>query len=212
MGAFEEAKEWLVESVGMWWPDGDEHKLRQAADAWRTYADAVDDVRAASNRKAAALIHNNKGEAIEAFDAFWHRYQHGDKGWLQDLEGSARDMADGCDKLADAIADAKDTIDTQLWISAAAIAAGIALTALTGGLAAGAAVTATTLMIDTAAAAGVALSTTAARIGAGVLVGAFFGGVESVSLNLAVVQPLQMGTGLQKDGFRFDLANQALVL
>ncbi|MBN3929858.1 hypothetical protein IQ279_09430 [Streptomyces verrucosisporus] len=35
MGAFEEAEEWLVESLGMWWPDADEGKLLDAATAWR---------------------------------------------------------------------------------------------------------------------------------------------------------------------------------
>ncbi|MEV6398028.1 hypothetical protein AB0M39_25185 [Streptomyces sp. NPDC051907] len=208
MGAFEEAKEWLVESMGMWWPDGDEAKLRKAATAWRNYADAVKNVRIATNTNATTLIHNNKGEAIEAFDEFWRRYSNGEKGWLQDLEGSARQMAQALEDLADDIEDVKDKIDTQLAISAGVIVAGIGLAFFTAGLAAGAAATAAATIVEFAAGMGVVISTTAARIAATALVGAVFGGVESVTVDLAVAQPLQIATGNQ-DGYSLELASQA---
>ncbi|MDJ0369460.1 hypothetical protein QMK19_07180 [Streptomyces sp. H10-C2] len=209
MGAFEEAKEWLVETMGMWWPDGDEGKLRQAATAWRTYADAVGDVRAATNSSAGTLIHHNKGEAIDAFDGFWRRYSGGGKGWLEDQEAAARQMAKALDDLADEIADVKDKIDTQLEISAVVIAAGIGLAFFTAGLAAGAAATAAAAMVDFAASMGMVVGTTAARIAAGALVGVVFGGVESVTVNLAVAQPLQIAAGTQ-NGFQLDQVDHAL--
>lgn len=55
---------------------------------------------------------------------------------------------------------------------------------------------------------GVAVSTTVAEIAAGTLVAAAFGGVESVSIDLAVAQPLKIATGMQK-GFSLDEINAA---
>ncbi len=46
-------------------------KLRSAATASRTFADAVDDVRGPVNQSASSIIHNNTGESIEAFDKLW---------------------------------------------------------------------------------------------------------------------------------------------
>jgi len=208
MGAFEEAKEWLVESMGMWWPDADEGKLRDAAGAWRDFADAVVDVRQVTNGKASALIENNEGEAIDAFEIFWHRYCQGGGGWLNDLEQAARDLAKALDDFADEVEDVKDKIDTQIAISAATIAAGIGLAVATAGAASGAAVAAATAIIRFAASLGVAVSTTAARITATTLVGAAFGGVESVAVNLAVAQPMRIHAGLQ-DGLELNQLGSA---
>lgn len=208
MGAFEEAKEWLVESVGMWWPDADEGKLRDAATAWRDFADAVQDVRQATNGKAGPLIENNSGEAIDAFEVFWHRYCHGGRGWLNDLEQAARDLATALDDFANDIEDVKDEIDTHIAISAATIAAGIGLAVVTAGAASGAAVAAAATITRLAASLGVAVSTTAARIAATTLTGAAFGGVESVAVNLAVAQPMRIHAGLQ-DGFNLSQAQEA---
>jgi hypothetical protein len=40
----DEAKHILMK-MGLWWPDADSGKLRDAADAWRVFAKAVDDAR-----------------------------------------------------------------------------------------------------------------------------------------------------------------------
>lgn len=165
MGAFEEAKEWLVESLGMWWPGADEGKLRDAA-AWRDFADAVADVRQATNGKAGALIENNRGEAIEAFEVFWHRYCQGCQGRLNDLEQAARDLTTGLEDFADEIEDVKNKIDNQIAISAVTIAAGIGLAFFTAGAASGAAGAAATAIVRFAASLGVAVSGTAAHTAA----------------------------------------------
>jgi hypothetical protein len=83
----DEAKKILMK-MGLWWPDADTGKLRDAADAWRTFADAVDDVRGPANSAAMSIIHHNKGEAVETFEKFWGRYAKGkNAGWLKRSAG-----------------------------------------------------------------------------------------------------------------------------
>ncbi|MDX6361376.1 MAG: hypothetical protein QOC85_379 [Streptomyces sp.] len=204
----DEAKKILLK-LGLWWPDADADKLREAATAWRTFAGSVDDVRAPVHRTASSIIHHNSGESIEAFEKFWNRYAKGkDSGWLSDLADSAREMAKALEKFADAIDDAVHKLWTQIAIDAAVIAGGVALAFFTAGLASGAAVAAADVIIELGAGLGVAVSTTVAEIAAGTLVAAAFGGVESVTVDLAVAQPLKMVTGLQQ-GLSLDEINQA---
>ncbi|HZG03212.1 MAG TPA: hypothetical protein VE546_06540, partial [Streptomyces sp.] len=148
------------------------------------------------------------GEAIDAFEIFWHRYCQGGGGWLNDLEQAARDLAKALDDFADEVEDVKDKIDTQIAISAATIAAGIGLAVATAGAASGAAVAAAATITELAASLGVAISTTAARIAATTLVGAAFGGIESVAVDLAVAQPMRIHAGLQ-DGLDLAHAQEA---
>ena len=208
MSVEDEARKILLH-LGLWWPEADSGKLRSAATARRTFADAVDDVRGPVNQSASSIIHNNTGESIEAFEKFWGRYaKDKDTGWLSDLAGSGRQMATALEKFADAIDDAINKLWTQIGIDAAVIAGGVALAFFTAGLASGAAVAAADLVIEFGAGLGVAVSTTIAEIAAGTLVAATFGGIESVTVDLAVAQPLKMATGLQQ-GFSLDEVNQA---
>jgi YD repeat-containing protein len=204
----DEARKILLH-LGLWWPEADSEKLREAATAWRTFAGAVDDLRAPVHRSASSVIHHNTGESIEAFGKFWGRYaKDKDGGWLSDLADSGREMAKALDKFADAIDDAINKLWTQIGIDAAVIAGGVALAFFTAGLASGAAVAAADAIIEFGAGMSVAVSTTVAEIAAGTLVAASFGGIESVTVDLAVAQPLKMATGLQH-GFSLDEVNQA---
>ncbi|XUL85320.1 DUF6531 domain-containing protein [Streptomyces galilaeus] len=211
MSVEDEARKILLH-LGLWWPEADSGKLRSAATAWRTFADAVDDLRGPVQQSASSIIHNNTGESIEAFDKFWGRYAQNskgkDSGWLKDLADSGREMATALEKFADAIDDAINKLWTQIGIDAAVIAGGVALAFFTAGLASGAAVAAADLVIEFGAGLGVAVSTTIAEIAGGTLVAAAFGGVESVTVDLAVAQPLKIATGLQQ-GFSLDEVNQA---
>ncbi|MBN0046996.1 RHS repeat protein [Streptomyces actuosus] len=204
----DEARHILLK-LGLWWPEADSGKLRDAANAWRAFAGSVDDVRSPVHRSASSVVHNNTGESIEAFEKFWSRYatDH-DDGWLKDLADSAREMAKALEKFADAIDDAINKLWTQIGIDAAVIAGGVALAFFTAGLASGAAAVAAEAVVEFGATLGVAVSTTIAEIAAGALVAAAFGGVESVTVDLAVAQPLKMATGLQH-GFSLDEVNQA---
>ncbi|MFG2367071.1 RHS repeat-associated core domain-containing protein [Streptomyces mirabilis] len=208
MSVEDEAKKILLK-LGLWWPDANSGSLRAAATAWRTFADAVDDVRGPVHTSASSLIHHNTGESIDAFEKFWNRYAKGkDAGWISDLAESSRGMAKALDKFADAIDDAINKLWTQIGIDAAVIAGGVALAFFTAGLASGAAVAAADAIIEFGATMGIAVSTTVAEIAAGTLVAAAFGGIESVTVDLAVAQPLKMVTGLQQ-GFSLDEVNQA---
>ncbi|MFF3140769.1 DUF6531 domain-containing protein [Streptomyces sp. NPDC057927] len=208
MSVEDEAKKILLK-LGLWWPDANSGSLRAAATAWRTFADSVDDVRGPVHTSASSLIHHNTGESIDAFEKFWNRYAKGkDAGWLSDLAESSRAIAKALDKFADAIDDAINKLWTQIGIDAAVIAGGVALAFFTAGLASGAAVAAADAIIEFGTTMGLAVSTTVAEIAAGTLVAAAFGGIESVTVDLAVAQPLKMATGLQQ-GFSLDEVNQA---
>ncbi|MEV5509361.1 DUF6531 domain-containing protein [Streptomyces orinoci] len=190
--------------MGMWWPDGDPHKCRKAADAWRTFAKAVDDVIKPVDGKSAALIHNNKGEGIEAYAEFWRRYHAGPgKGWLDDVAESSRHMAEALDKYADAIDHAIHQIEKRIAIDLAVLGAGIALALASGGALSGAAAGVAAEVISMAGGLGLVVSEAAAEVLGTAVAAAAFGGVESVVVDAAVAQPLQIATGL-RDHFSLD--------
>nr|WP_236075855.1 DUF6531 domain-containing protein [Streptomyces coffeae] len=189
----------------MWWPDADSDTLRNAADAWRTFAGTVDDVRVATNKAATTLIHHNEGEAIDAFEIFWGRYAKGkDDGWLTDLAKSARSMAKALDKFADTVDDAIEKLWIQIGIDAVALVGGGLLTVFTGG--ASDAVAAE--IIAMAAGLGIAVEEAVAVIAAEMLAGAVFTSVLSVTIDAAVVQPVKIALGQQK-GFSLEEVNEA---
>jgi RHS repeat-associated protein len=200
----DEAKKILLK-LGMWWPDGNSGTLRHAAGAWRTFADSVDDVRTATNNAAGSLIHNNTGEAIDAFEVFWGRYASGrDGGWLSDIAKAARKMAGALDKFADEIDHAIKKLWTQICIDAVAIAGGLLLTPLTGG----ASDEAAAAIVEMSAGLCIAVSEAVAGIAAEMLVGAAFTGVYSVAVDVAVAQPVKIALHEQQ-GFSLDEVNAA---
>ncbi|WP_326602805.1 WXG100 family type VII secretion target [Streptomyces sp. NBC_01800] len=208
MSAADKAREIVQDLTGMWWPDADEDKLREAATAWRTFADAVEDVAAPANTAAVSLIHHNKGAAIEAFDAFWRRYYHDKKGWLQDLVDGPRDMAKALDKYADAVATAKKQLERELEIVGATIVAGTALAIFTAGISEGAAIAASASIVELAGTLGVTVTTEVASIAGTTLATAALAGIESVTVDLAVAQPMRVASGLQP-GFSLDEASDS---
>ncbi|MFE0047508.1 DUF6531 domain-containing protein [Streptomyces albireticuli] len=207
MSIEKEAKN-VLEKLGLDWPDGDPDKLRQAATAWRTFADSVEKVRTPVDRAARTLIHNNKGEAIDAFETFWHRYAKGEQGWLYDLPAAAKGMADALDKVAKAIEDATNKLWKQISIDAAVIVAGVGLGFLTFGLSTAASATAAAAIIELGGVLGVTISTVVADVAATTLITAAFSGVEAVTVDLAVAQNLKIATGLQQ-GISLDDINNA---
>ncbi|MFF9406468.1 hypothetical protein ACF1B0_13230 [Streptomyces anandii] len=208
MSVEDEARHILLK-MGLWWPEADPGRLREAAKAWRAFADAVDDVRAPVHRSASGIIHHNTGESIEAFHKFWDRYAKGkDGGWLSDLAKSSRELAGALEKFADAIDDAINKLWTRIAIDAVVIAGGVALAVVTAGIATGAAAAAAEAVAEFGATIGVGVSAVVADIVGGAFAGVAFGGVESVTLEAAVAQPLQMVTGLQQC-FSLDEVNQA---
>ncbi|MEU0070774.1 RNase A-like domain-containing protein [Streptomyces sp. NPDC006332] len=210
MSVGDKAREIVQDVTGMWWPDADEDKLRDAAKAWRDFADDVEDVTAAANKAARSLIEHNKGEAISAFeDPFRRRYYHDKKGWLQDLIDGSRDMAKALDAYADAVHGAKKKLEHELEIVGATIVAGTALAIFTAGISEGAAVAAAATVTELAASLGVAVTTEVATIAGTTLATAALAGIESITVDLAVTQPVAMATGEQAGGLSLDEARQA---
>ncbi|MFJ7206923.1 hypothetical protein ACIQWR_25745 [Streptomyces sp. NPDC098789] len=198
MSTGDKVREVVTDVTGIEWPAADVGKLRDISKAWRTFADAMENVGAPANKAAQSLIHNNTGEAIAAFaDPFWARYYGEKKGWLQDLVDGPRSLADGIDKYADAVADAKKKLDHELEIAGAVIVAGTALAFFTLGATEVAAAAATATIVELAATVGVALTTEVATIAGTVFATAAIAGIESVTIDLAVAQPLQIAAGLQ---------------
>ncbi|MGV9567856.1 RNase A-like domain-containing protein [Streptomyces sp. NPDC003480] len=209
MSVADKARKVVQDLTGMWWPAADEDGLRDAARAWRSFADDVDDVQAAANKAARALIEDNKGESIDAFDAFWRRYYDGGRGWLKDLGDAARDMAEALDSYADAVNGAKKHLEHELEIAGATLVAGTALAVFTAGISEGAAVAAAAGVTELAASLGVAVTEEVAAIAGTALATAAFGGVESITVDLAVAQPTAIALGEQKTGINLDEARQA---
>ncbi|WP_051856309.1 hypothetical protein [Streptomyces sp. NRRL S-1868] len=117
-----EKAKWLLEKMGLKWPEGDPDKLRAAAKAWRAFAKEVGEVQSAANHSARSIIDVNSGEATDAFEAFWGQYVgKGEKGWLRDLAKSARHMAEALDDYAGEIDSARNQLWTEIGISATVI-------------------------------------------------------------------------------------------
>ncbi|KWX00691.1 hypothetical protein TH66_03605 [Carbonactinospora thermoautotrophica] len=190
----------LVEQVfehvtGLWWPEADEDKLREMARAWRDFADALEDVAQAGSAAAHRVTGEYEGAAIDAFAAFWRRYSDGDKGALPDMAHACRAMAQACEEYADEVARAKEQVIEQVTILGATILAGLGLAVATAGVSAGASAAATTTLINFCRMVGIGLSRALAQILARTMVGAAFGAVEAVSVDLLVAKPMNAAFG-----------------
>ncbi|MFI9046257.1 WXG100 family type VII secretion target [Streptomyces sp. NPDC053427] len=188
MSAGDKAKEIVQDLTGMWWPEGDEDELREAARAWRTFAEDVKDITAATHKSAQDIIDNNKGKSIESFASFWRKYHGGGKGYLDDVADAAQDMAKALDRFADQIAEATKKLEHELAIAGAVIVAGTALALFTGGISEAAAGAATAEILAASSAAGIAVSTTVAEIAGTVLATAAIGGIEAITVDVVVAQ------------------------
>ncbi|WP_262059469.1 hypothetical protein [Streptomyces sp. STR69] len=199
MSATDKVKKIVQDMTGMWWPDADEDGLRDAAKAWRDFADDLEEVTAAANKSARGIIEHNKGEAISAFDdPFWRRYYYDGHGWLQDMIDGARDMAKALDQYADVVHKAVKHLEHELEIVGATIVAGTALAVFTFGISEGAAAAATASILELSATLGVTVSTEIATIAGTTLATAAIGGLESITVDLAVTQPVAIATGESK--------------
>ncbi|MEV8071010.1 hypothetical protein AB0P32_33710 [Streptomyces sp. NPDC085995] len=64
MSIEDEARKILLK-MGLWWPEADSGNLRDAATAWRTFADAVDDVRVPVHRSASWPARGHRFHLLE---------------------------------------------------------------------------------------------------------------------------------------------------
>ncbi|MFI7098128.1 hypothetical protein ACIBK8_02015 [Streptomyces sp. NPDC050161] len=82
--------DWVLDLLGFQWPNVDEDKMRDAAEAWSSFAAAVRQYQQQGATAANAVQGANSGEAIEAF---------GDK-WKKLSDGHLDDAADAAEVLA----------------------------------------------------------------------------------------------------------------
>jgi hypothetical protein len=206
----DKARKIVQDMTGMWWPAADEGGLRDAAKTWRDFADDVEKVTSGANNAARTIIEHNKGEAISAFeDPFWRRYYYGKRGWLKDLADAARDMAKALDAYADFIHGVKKKLEHELEIAGATLVVGGVLSVVTFSLSADAAAAVAAGIADLAASLGVTVTEEIAAIAGTTLATAAFAGVESITVNLALTQPMSIALGEQKGGLNIDEARDA---
>ncbi|MGW3042922.1 WXG100-like domain-containing protein [Kitasatospora sp. NPDC001159] len=184
--------------TGMWWPDADPDKLRKVADAWDAMATAIDNVTVPTNQAAAAIVVNNHGPAIDAFGKFWGQYYGGKdsagkgKGWLPETADACRALAKALRDFAHEVDKAIKKLEEEAAIVGATLVAGTALAFFTAGISEGIATGAAASIVATAGSLGIAVSETIATIATTVLVGAAFGAVEAITVDLAVAQPIRV--------------------
>jgi len=124
---------WVLDLLGFNWPMADEDQLKEAAKAWRQFADDADDVRREAAQVVRHVVGANEAEAIDAFAQHWKEFERGDDGHLSDAADAARLVADVLDGFADAVLTMKGLVLAQVVICAAQIATAVAAAPVTGG-------------------------------------------------------------------------------
>ncbi|MFC9237176.1 hypothetical protein ACFTZK_12055 [Streptomyces decoyicus] len=82
--------DWVLDLLGFQWPDVDEDKMRDAAEAWSDFAAAVRRSQQQGGTAANTVRGANSGEAVEAFGNAWRKV--GD-GYLDDAAEAAEVLA-----------------------------------------------------------------------------------------------------------------------
>ncbi|WP_433802490.1 hypothetical protein [Actinomycetospora sp. CA-084318] len=194
----------VVEEVGLWWPAADPERLRAAAGAWDRAAADLDRAREVGWSGAAQARATWTGEAADRFASTWTAHEAA----LRDDAAGCRALGIALTRFADAVEDARTRV-TELAVTAGAtLVAGVGLAWLTFGTSAAAAGAVSAGLVAAAAAIGVELSSTAAAILGGVVVGAVFGAVEAAVVDLAVAQPLRV-EAFGRGGYSLDEAGAA---
>jgi hypothetical protein len=174
--------------MGIWWPAADSAKLRTAAQAWRDMARALDAVDSASQAAVLNVLADNQGPAMDAFAAYWQKW-HGGTGYLPTCSQACISMGKALDDYAQAVDTARVKVEELVAEIATAVVIGVVLGVCTVGIATAAAGGVTVTLIASAEAVGVTLTWTAASIVSGVLVGATFGAVEAMAIDIVAIQP-----------------------
>lgn len=194
----------VAHSMGIPWPSAEEGLLRQAADAFDAAAKAIDEQRQTCTAKVRTLTAHNTGGGVEAFGTFWGKFDGSGPGGgaMPATAQACRDMSKALRQYASEVEKTKDSIRHKIEIAGAALVAGTVLAVISFGASAAAATAVCEIIVEFAAAAGIALSETVAGLIGTVLVGAAFGAVESMAVDSLVVQPLSIATHEQQ-GFSF---------
>jgi hypothetical protein len=175
-------------TMGIWWPAADSTKLRVAAQAWRDMARALDAVDGASQSAVMNLLADNQGPAMDAFAAYWQKWSGG-SGYLPTCSEGCTAMGKALDDYAQAVDNARVQVEELVAEVATAVVIGVVLGVFTVGIATAAAGAVSASLIASAELVGITLTETAGLIISGVLVGATFGAVESMAIDILAIQP-----------------------
>ncbi|MEU7155250.1 WXG100-like domain-containing protein [Streptomyces chrestomyceticus] len=122
---------WVLDLIGITWPNVDEDEFREMADSMRDFACEIDNGRTDSLAAVQRLVAENAGPATEAFSAHWDKVsgKH-----LHNLAEGGRLLATALDGAAVVISGAKVAAIAQLAIMATEVIAAQAAAPLTFGL------------------------------------------------------------------------------
>jgi hypothetical protein len=174
--------------MGIWWPAADSAKLRTAAQAWREMAQALDVVQVATQPAVLNLLADNRGPAMDAFAAYWQKWS-GVDGFLPTCSQACYAMAKALDEYAQAVDTARVKVEELVAEISTAVVLGVVLGVCTVGIATAAAGAVSAGLVASAELVGIGLTETAGLILSGVLVGATFGAVEAMAIDIAAIQP-----------------------
>ncbi|MEY9878208.1 uncharacterized protein YukE [Streptacidiphilus sp. MAP12-33] len=138
---------WVLNLIGVNWPDVDEDKLRETGTHFRQYADSVESARQRGDTHINGVADQNEGEAAQALIDKWANRSSPN---IAKLHTICYDFADALDIAATAVEVAKDAVIAQLGALAVEVLADQAGAIETFGLteaAAAAEVTATRTMV-----------------------------------------------------------------
>ncbi len=152
----------VIAKVGIWWPKADESDLYAAADAWDTFAAALDTAAQGGSAAASTVTDANSGPAIDAFEAFWSRYNGSCSGYCPITATAARSLASACRDYARAVTDAKDRVRELAIEVGASLVVGAGLAVFTFGATQAAAAAISAALVRSAAMIGAELSVAAA--------------------------------------------------
>jgi len=133
---------WILDLIGIDWPNVDEDDYREMADSLRSFATEIDDHTADTHQAVQAMLGENAGLAVEAFEAHWGKVsgEH-----IHQLAEGCRLVATVLDAVAIVIEGAKIAAIAQLVILAAEVIAAQAAAVFTLGASEAAAAAATQL-------------------------------------------------------------------
>jgi hypothetical protein len=171
--------------AGLFWPQGDPGKLRQAAQAWREMGSALTAAEGTSHGAANLVVGSNEGPAIDAFSRYWSKWEGGN-GYFELSYQSCGQMAEALERYATAIDQARQRVEEIAVTAATVLAVGVVLTVVSFGLSDVAAAGGAAALTAAAAAVGVDLSATVASIGGTILAGAAIGAAASTLVDTAI--------------------------
>ncbi|MFZ3567781.1 PE-PGRS family protein [Streptomyces sp. BH097] len=126
---------WVLDLLGYSWPDADEDKIHEAAEAWRQFATAVRDTQNGGASAASAVLGSNSGDAAQGFEDAWKKFSGGaGGGYLDDAAMAAEILAFALDAVALIVVASKIAVIAQLIALAFEIAAAQAAAPVTFGL------------------------------------------------------------------------------